>query len=97
MNLVLTDPQMYDVDSYFKLISETKIQNEFINYRGITKMDIHKEFEYWVQNQVEAYPCFLWLMKITNMDYREYFNDNNSELIGFISYTKATGDRKSVV
>lgn len=89
MNLILTDPILADTNSFHNLISEPDIQRQFLNFRNRDLDETKREIETWVANRAKFFPLFLRMVKITEDESAQSWDDTNSELIGFISNVNA--------
>ena len=95
VNLILTNPQLHDIQSFHSLISEPKIQKEFISFRGASIDGVKNFLELWINKRKELFPSTLRLIKLTKVEEGEFYDDTNSRLIGFITINEANilGDR----
>jgi RimJ/RimL family protein N-acetyltransferase len=95
VNLILTNPQLHDIQSFHSLISEPKIQKEFISFRGTSIENVKNSLEFWINKKKELFPCTLRLIKLTKVEEGEFYDDTNSRLIGFVLINEANilGDR----
>jgi RimJ/RimL family protein N-acetyltransferase len=89
MDLVITDPILSDYKQYHELVTESHIQKEFHNFRRQRLEDTKKEIEYWVANQGNILPDFLRILKITEDSDVGFWDDSNSQIIGFIANLKS--------
>ena len=89
MDLVITDPIASDYKQYHALVTEPHIKHEFHNFRGQQLIDTKNEIDYWVKNHGKTLPYFLRFLKITPDSDVGFWDETNSEIIGFIANLQA--------
>lgn len=89
MILIINDPNKDDYKVFHKISTESKWQKEFLNYRNISLNEMKNNLNYWIENKQELFPAIFRMIRVTNDEYAESWNSQNSELIGFIAYEYA--------